>query len=104
MDDKTPIYTIEQFQQYTQYIRERPVFDQAYDMVKKYQDSSKGREKWKNLLDITLNFGRQLQKRLIFVMGENVTNELEKERATLKQRLAELTEWKTDPDLEEITQ
>ena len=102
MDEYPIIYTSEQVIQRDQYLEERPVFDKAYDKLRKYKDYPKAREKWQNLLDITLRFGKQLQKRLVCVMEENPIRKFERERATLRQRLEELTEWRTDPDLEWI--
>ena len=99
MEEDYIIYTPEQVRQRDQYIEERPVFDQAYYKLKKYKDDPKAREKWKNLLDATLIFGKQLQKKLGCVMEGNLVRKFERERATLRKRLDELTEWRTDPDL-----
>jgi len=101
MDEYPIIYTPEQVRQRDQYIKERPVFDLAYSKLKRYKDNPKTREKWNNLLYTTLRFGKQIQKRLVCIMEENPVRKFERERKTLKQRLEEMTEWITDPDLEE---
>ena len=101
MDENLIIYTPEQVIQRDQYIEKRLIFDQAYDKLREYKNNPKAREKWQYLLDSTLRFGKQVQRHLVCAMEGNATGKFERERATLRQRLEELTEWRTDPDLEE---